>query len=147
MPNYYRRLCPRHEGDGSSKKHCGVAGKRSSKPLLWEPFRTRIRRERVEEELWSFPAEATACPLRGPKGFLTRKLLKGRQGWERDRAEARPVSPPPPPVQGKDPETSLCGMRGGEEEISKGQNPKPAKSSPEKPEGEKSRIREPDDEE
>ena len=81
----------------------------------------------------------------GPEGFLTRKLLKGRQRRERDRAEARPVSPPP--VQGKDPETSLCGMRGGEEEISKGQNPKPAKSSPEKPEEEKSRIREPDDEE
>ena len=145
MPDYYRRLCPRHEGDGSSKNHCGVAGKRSSKPLLWEPFRTRIRRERVEEELWSFPAEATACPLRGQRGFLpenSSKVVRDGKG-----TELRLDLSLPPPVQGKDPETSLCGMRGGEEEICKGQNPKPAKSSPEKPEEEKSRIREPDDEE
>ena len=53
----------------------------------------------------------------------------------------------PLPVQGEDPETSLCGMRGGEEEICKGQNPNPAESSPEKPEEKKRRIREPDDEE
>merc|ERR1712030_137197 len=47
----------------------------------------------------------------------------------------------PPPVKEKYPETSLCGMRGGEEEICERQNPNPAKSSPEKPEEEESRIR------
>ena len=84
-------------------------------------------------------------PAQRAEGVSYQKTPHNPSKTGRDRVEARPVSPPP--VQGEDPETSLCGMRGGEEEICKDQYPNSAKSSPEKPEGEKRRIRKPNDEE